>query len=122
MLPRTLNQQAFTPRCPACGKGKLFTGMLTPVPSCTACGHDLNRYNAGDGPAFFAITLMGFLVTGGAVWVEIAYKPPMWLHAALWIPFTLIGCISVLRAFKAILITLEYRLLHEKETPDDTAR
>ena len=108
---RTLMQQTFAPRCPACGKGKLFSGMLKPAARCAACGHDLSRYNPADGPAFFAITIVGFLITGFAAWVEIAYEPPMWVHAALWLPLSFIAAIAVLRAFKAILITLEYRLL-----------
>jgi uncharacterized protein (DUF983 family) len=40
-------------RCPACGKGKLFSSYLKLVPHCTDCGQDFRAADTGDGPAFF---------------------------------------------------------------------
>jgi uncharacterized protein (DUF983 family) len=54
-------------------------------------------------------------VVGLASVVEYRYEPPMWLHAALWIPLTFILSIVCLRLFKTGLITLEYRLKGLKE-------
>lgn len=120
MSTRTLKQQIFAPRCPQCGKGKLFAHMLKIADSCSVCGLDLTKFNPADGPTFFAITLVGFAIMGGATWVEIAYEPPMWVHAALWLPLSFIASIVVLRAFKSLLVTLEYRLLQQhKEQPNE---
>ena len=83
--------------------------MLRVTNHCSSCQLDLARHDAGDGPMFFVITLAGFLVMGLAAYVEFAYMPPMWVHALLWLPLTLLICIGGLRAFKAMLITLELR-------------
>lgn len=96
-------------RCPRCGKGKLFRGFLDIAPSCTACGLDYGFADSGDGPAVFVILLAGFIVVAAAFWVEVAYEPPLWVHAALWIPATLLVTLGLLRPFKGVLVALQYR-------------
>lgn len=113
--PRTILQQIFKPRCPKCGEGKLFKNMLDVVDQCSMCGLTLKHHDAADGPTFFALCIVGVLVTTGAALVEMHFEPPMWVHAALWLPLTLIGSIACLRSFKAILITMEQRLDQLKE-------
>src|SRR5580700_5014399 len=49
-------------RCPACGEGKLFYRYLKVEPVCQSCGHDLDRYPADDGPAYFTVLLVGHLI------------------------------------------------------------
>jgi uncharacterized protein (DUF983 family) len=58
---------------------------------------------------FFALVIIGFLAVGFASYVELRYSPPLWLHALLWIPFTLIGCVLCMRFFKAWLIAMQYK-------------
>lgn len=94
--------------CPRCGEASLYAGLLTVRETCAACGLDLSARDPGDGPAFFVITLLGFLVVGLAIWVELAFAPPFWLHAVLWTPFTLAGSVYLLRLAKALLISYHY--------------
>ena len=65
--------------------------------------------DSGDGPAVFVIFIVAPVVTGLALWVEMAFRPPYWLHMVLWGPAVLLGCIALLRPFKATLIALQYR-------------
>ena len=97
-------------RCPACGKGKLYRGVLTVTDQCAACGLDLRARDPGDGPTFFVITFFGFVVVALAVWFEFAYEPPLWLHAAIWTPFICLGSVVLLRITKALLIAYQYKL------------
>ena len=99
----------FVGRCPRCGEGSLFRGIMTIRPACEVCGLNLARQDSGDGPMFFALVIMGFLAVGLAAFTEIRYRPPLWLHALVWIPFTVLGCVLVMRWFKAWLIALQYR-------------
>lgn len=96
-------------RCPRCGEGRLFRGFLDIQEGCPACGLDYSKVDSGDGPAVFVIFLVGFVVVGLALWLEIAYMPPIWLHLALWLPLIVILSLGLLRPFKAILIALQYR-------------
>lgn len=95
--------------CPRCGQGKLFDGMLKIRPSCRNCGLDYSFADAGDGPAVFVILIIGFVVVGLALWMEVTYSPPVWLHFILWLPLTIGLSLWLLRVLKALLIALQYR-------------
>lgn len=95
-------------RCPRCGQGPLFEGFLTMAPRCNACGLDYGFADAGDGPAAFVILIVGFVVVGLALWTEVSYGPPLWLHFVLWVPLTIALALAALRAIKGVLITLQY--------------
>jgi uncharacterized protein (DUF983 family) len=99
----------LTCACPRCGQGKLFDGLVKVRPSCSACGLDYSFADAGDGPAVFVIMLIGFLVVGLALWVEVNFNPPLWLHFIIWIPLVIGLSLWLLRVLKAILIALQYK-------------
>ncbi len=109
-------------RCPRCGKGKLFEGYLTVAGRCDVCGLHLAGHDSGDGPAVFAIFILGFLVVGLAGIIEYAFSPPLWLHAVLWLPLTLGGTLVLLRPLKGIAVALQYRYrsVEEAERPGGT--
>ncbi len=100
---------ALACRCPRCGRGRLFGGLLKVAPVCPVCGLDLASEDAGDGPAVFVVFILGALVVAGAILVEILFSPPLWVQLALWTPLTLGGSILLLRPLKAGLIALQYR-------------
>ena len=95
-------------RCPRCGEGHLFQGLLDIKPRCEKCGLDYGFADAGDGPAVFGILIGGFIVVFAALIVEIVYQPPYWVHAALWVPLIVIVTAGPLRPLKGLLIALQY--------------
>jgi uncharacterized protein (DUF983 family) len=105
---------AFACRCPRCGEGRLFAGLLTVRAACLACGLDFSAEDAGDGPQVFVIFFLGLIVVGLAALVELKFAPPIWVHVVVWTPLILGGAILLLRPLKAGLIALQYRhdLLH----------
>jgi uncharacterized protein (DUF983 family) len=98
---------ALRGRCPRCGEGRLFDGLLRFAPRCSACGLDYDAFNVGDGAAAFLILIVGGLVTGGAIWLELAATPPYWVHL-MWIPVAAALTIGGLRLGKAWLLAQEY--------------
>jgi uncharacterized protein (DUF983 family) len=96
-------------RCPRCGEGRLFSGLLGIQPRCQACGLDFAFIDSGDGPAVFVIMIVGFIVVGLALFVEFTFAPPYWLHALLWIPLILGLSIGLLRPLKGFLIAQQYK-------------
>jgi len=95
--------------CPRCGNGKLFDGYLSVAKRCNACGLDYAMFDAGDGPAVFVILIVGAIVAGGALLVEVNFQPPYWVHAAIWLPATAILTFIFLRLAKALLLVLQYK-------------
>ncbi|MTI00583.1 DUF983 domain-containing protein [Roseibium sp. RKSG952] len=96
-------------KCPRCGHGKLFDGFLSVRKSCAACGLDLDFADSGDGPAVFVIMIVGFIVVGLVLAVELSYQPPIWLHLVLWLPLTVILAAGILRPLKGVMIGLQYK-------------
>lgn len=95
--------------CPACGAKTLFAGLLRFADRCPACGLDFAQFNVGDGPAAFLTLIVGALISGLAIWLELALSPPWWVHVLVWVPVTVIGVMASLRIAKAALLALEYR-------------
>ncbi len=95
--------------CPRCGQGKLFDGLVKTKPRCTACDLDYGFADAGDGPVVFVILIVGFIVVGAALWAEVNFQPPLWLHFILWIPLATILTLALMRMLKGVLINLQYR-------------
>lgn len=96
-------------RCPRCGEGRLFSGFLSVAGDCANCRLDYAFADAGDGPAVFVIMIVGFLVVGLALWADVSFSPPLWLHFIIWIPLAVGLSLAALRLIKGVLITLQYR-------------
>jgi uncharacterized protein (DUF983 family) len=116
--PITPLAAALRCRCPRCGRGKLFNGVLSVAPRCTVCGLDVSQHDAGDGPAVLVILVLGAIVVGLAAVVEFKLEPPFWVHIVLWVPATLGGAILLLRPLKAWLIAMQYRHLSLGADPE----
>nr|WP_295374216.1 DUF983 domain-containing protein [uncultured Sphingosinicella sp.] len=95
--------------CPRCGAKTLFEGLANFAPKCRACQLDLSAFNVGDGPAAFLTLIVGALVTGLAIALELTVEPPFWVHILLWVPITAAAVIGTLRVAKGMLISAEYR-------------
>lgn len=104
--------------CPACGKGAMFRRYLKAADSCPACGEALHHHRADDAPPYFTIVIVGHVVVGLMLAVEMAYRPPLWLHAAIWLPLTLLLALLLLPPIKGALVGLQWALLMHGFDPD----
>jgi uncharacterized protein DUF983 len=71
-------------------------------PRCEVCGLDYGFADSGDGPAVFIMFVAGFIVVGAALVTEVLYRPPYWVHAALWLPLILVVTLGPLTAAEGI--------------------
>jgi uncharacterized protein (DUF983 family) len=95
-------------RCPRCGRGRLFRNGLMLRDRCESCGLNYHFIDTGDGPAVFAILILGFVVMGLALFVEFRYAPAAWVHVVLWGLLTPLLAFLLLRFLKAILTALQW--------------
>jgi uncharacterized protein (DUF983 family) len=110
----SLFRVALLGRCPRCGRGPLFRGLLGIRETCPICGLDLRAQGfgtaeTGDGPAVAAIFAVGALTMVAVFVVEFRLAPPLWLHALLWPALVLPLSVLTMRAAKAALIGLQWR-------------
>ena len=75
--------------CPKCGQGNLFYKYLKVADRCMVCGLDFSGHDTGDGPVVPVMLVVGGLITGLALWLEVAYAPALWVHVVVWVPFTI---------------------------------
>ena len=113
-IPKPNWKAAFLGRCPACGVGKLFGGIIKVNNSCPSCGTDLKNYETADGPAFFAISIIGALAGLGVGLLEVIFEPPFWVHLVVWTPFIFIGSFIVIRISKGLMIAHQMDLKNKK--------
>jgi uncharacterized protein (DUF983 family) len=77
-------------------------------PSCEVCGLDYSYADPADGPAFFAITFACLPSAMFAVWLELAYQAPYWVHVFTTFPIMLVTLLPPLRPLKGWLVASQY--------------
>ena len=95
-------------RCPRCQQGRIFETYLKVADHCDVCGLDYSFTNTADGPAFFAMSIIAPFAMALAMWLELAFEAPIWVHLLTTLPFTVFGCIFFLRPIKGWLFSIEY--------------
>jgi uncharacterized protein (DUF983 family) len=95
-------------RCPNCGVGQLFDGYLRVVDRCASCSEELHHHRADDAPPYFTILVVGHIVVGLVMSVEVLWSPPIWVHLLLWLPLTLGLALGLLRPIKGIIVGMQW--------------
>jgi uncharacterized protein (DUF983 family) len=100
--------------CPRCGRGRLFRQMLVVRERCEVCQLSYRFADAGDGPAIFAIFILGFFVLGAALIAEFKFNAPVWFHIVAWGVLTPLLALGLLRFLKGLLIAQQYHTKAEQ--------
>jgi uncharacterized protein (DUF983 family) len=120
--PRDLTRslvRGWNGRCPHCGDGRVFSAFLKVSDHCPTCREELHHHRADDAPPYFTIFVVGHIVVAGVLAVEQAWRPDMWIHAALWTPLTLVLSLLLLPRFKGAMVGLQWALrMHGFGGPD----
>ena len=95
-------------KCPRCGQGQMFSGVLKIMPDCSMCGLDFSALDVGDGAVVFVVMVANILVLGGALAVENIFSPPIWLHIILWPIIIVVLCVWLTRLIKGVLLAHQY--------------
>jgi len=98
----------FTCRCPRCGQGELFSGLLEIRPSCLVCGLDFSGTDTGDAFAVPILIVLGAIIVGAAFWVDFHFQPPLWVHAIIWPPVTGVLVVLMTRYIKSFFAAQQY--------------
>jgi uncharacterized protein (DUF983 family) len=95
-------------RCPGCGGGLMLDGYLSVRRSCASCGEALHHHRADDMPAWAVILIVGKLLIGTLVAVEVALAPPVWVHWAIWPALTLMLTLWLLPRVKGTIVAFQW--------------
>jgi uncharacterized protein (DUF983 family) len=95
--------------CPDCGAKTLFAGPVQFADKCDSCGLDYSSFNVGDGPAALLTMFIGALIITLAISLDVAVRPPFWVHVIIWVPLTALMVLVCLRFAKGALLISEHR-------------
>jgi uncharacterized protein (DUF983 family) len=108
-------------RCPACGQGRMFRALLKVNDHCPSCGETLHHHRADDAPAYFNIVIVGHIVVPLVLIVETTFAPPYWVHAALWLPLTLVLAFALMHPIKGAIVAWQWATRMHGFDPDAPA-
>lgn len=106
--PLPPRQTGLKGKCPRCGQGRLFTGFLTLRKECEVCGLDYSFADPADGPAFVVLCFACVPAVLLAIWIELQFAAPYWVHLITSLPFVLITCIPPLRPLKGWFVATQF--------------
>jgi uncharacterized protein (DUF983 family) len=90
--------------CPNCGHSPLFRAYLKQVDACAHCHEAFKHIRADDGPAWLTILIVGHIVVGLALTLEIYDPQPVWLSILLFCGMALAMVLSLLPRAKGMFI------------------
>ena len=100
--------QGLRGRCPDCGEGHLFGRFMKVAPACDGCGEPFHHHRADDFPAYLVIFIVGHVIVPLTLYVEIAFMPPYWLHALIWLPLVIGMALALLQPVKGMIVALQW--------------
>ena len=90
--------------CPNCGHSPLFRAYLKQVDACAHCHEPFKHIRADDGPAWLTILIVGHIVVGLALTLEIYDPQPVWLSILIFCSMALAMVLSLLPRAKGMFI------------------
>ncbi len=105
-------------RCPACGEGRLFSGYLEVVETCTVCGNDNEQYPSDDFAPYVTIFLVLHLLVPIFVIVDRTSAYTLWQEAAVSIPVFLAATMALLPFAKGAVIGFAWAFGVSRKQPE----
>lgn len=95
-------------KCPHCGKGRMFRAYLKVADSCDVCGEELHFHRADDFPPYIAIMIVGHLLVGIMLHMEMVYhvNPVTYLYTM--VPLAVILPLLMLPSIKGAIVGLQW--------------
>ena len=97
-------------RCPNCGEGRIFGRYLKPTQQCERCHEPYDHIRTDDFAPWLTIIVLGHFLVPGMYTMERLYSPPLWVHGAVWGPFTVLAVLLVLPHVKGACLGLMWAL------------
>lgn len=100
--------RGWTGRCPHCDSAPLFARYLQVRDHCEACGEAFHHHRADDLPAWGAILIVGHLLASAILTIEQSFRPPYWVHVAVWPILGLGLCLVLLPRLKGAVVGMQW--------------
>lgn len=95
-------------KCPNCGQGHMFRAYLKVADACDNCGEVLSHHRADDFPPYIAILIVGHILIGLMVHLEMVWhlNPQIYLYTL--VPLAVILPIIMLPSIKGAIVAMQW--------------
>ncbi len=95
-------------KCPHCGEGHMFRAYLKVADTCDHCGEELLHHRADDFPPYIAIMIVGHVLVGLMLHMEMAWhvNPQVYLYTM--VPLAIILPLAILPSVKGAVVGLQW--------------
>ena len=104
--PAVLNGMRL--RCPKCGKGHMFKSYLKVADTCDACGEELFHHRADDMPPYLSILIVGHLIVGLMLELELHADIAPWVYMATMVPAAIVLPLILLPPIKGAIVGMQW--------------
>jgi uncharacterized protein (DUF983 family) len=95
-------------RCPHCGQGKMFRAYLKVSDACDVCGEELSHHRADDFPPYIAIMIVGHLLVGVMMHMDMVWRVSAMTYMLSMIPLAIILPLIMLPSIKGAIVGLQW--------------
>jgi uncharacterized protein (DUF983 family) len=111
LVDRTIGQAMWRGtlcRCPHCGQGKMFRAYLKVSDECDVCGEELSHHRADDFPPYIAIMIVGHLLVGVMMHMDMVWRVSAMTYMLSMIPLAIILPLIMLPSIKGAIVGLQW--------------
>jgi len=106
-------------RCPRCGKGHMFRAYLKVADTCDVCGEELHHHRADDFPPYLSIVIVGHIIVGVMLHLEMSYEIAPWIYVVTMVPAAIILPLIMLPSLKGAIVGMQWaHRMHGFDTAD----
>lgn len=102
--------RGMTCKCPQCGKGRLFRAYLKTVDACGHCAEEMHHHRADDLPPYLAIVIVGHVLVGLMLHIEMAWSVSPMVYLATLLPLAIVLPLAMLPSIKGGVVALQWAL------------
>jgi uncharacterized protein (DUF983 family) len=95
-------------RCPHCGKGAMFRAYLKVADQCETCGEQLNLHRADDFPPYIAIMIVGHLLVGIMLHMDMVWHVNPLTYLYTMVPLAVILPLAMLPSIKGAIVGMQW--------------
>lgn len=95
-------------KCPHCGQGRIFRGYLKVAEQCDVCGEEFFHHRADDFPPYIAIFIVGHLLIGIMLHMEMVWHVNPLTYLYTMIPLAIILPLLMLPSIKGSIVGLQW--------------
>lgn len=95
-------------KCPHCGKGKMFKSYLKVADYCDSCGEQLNLHRADDFPPYIAIMIVGHLLVGIMLHMEMTWQINPLTYIYTMVPLAIVLPLAILPSTKGAIVGFQW--------------